>query len=153
MTYLAETIPEEIFRDLIDEYWNRAAGSEIVKPTIVIPNNADDPFNRIDLANGDALVIKSEGPEMVKYRGNVHYYDKTYPLSLEFRTTEDRQRIRNFWRITRKIIFSNIWVFNSAGYQLVRIVNYQESVGADLKIWRCVVKISLESAGISIETI
>jgi hypothetical protein len=149
-----ESIPEELVRTMLNDNWQNI--SECPLPKIIVVNSVDndneDTFSRIDLQHSDALVIKSEGGEQIKYRGNVQYYDKTYSLNLEYRTIDSRQRVRNAWRMMRRIIFSNIWQL-FPDYQLIRLVNYQESVNTDLKLWRAVVKINLESAGVRIETL
>lgn len=142
---MSETVPEEVFKTLLDTYWLK---TDIPKPNMEIANDVEKAFARIDLKNGDALIIKPGGTESIKYRGNVQYFDRTYPLEIDYRTINSRQRVRDSWQMIRKIIFNNIWYFNSVGYQLIRIVGYQELVGTDLNIWRVVIKISLESAGI-----
>jgi hypothetical protein len=149
-----EVIPEELIRTMLLDKWQ--AISECPLPKIVVVNSVDndneDTFSRIDLQTSDALVIKPEGGEQIKYRGNVKYYDRTYSLNIEYRTLHSRQRVRNAWRMMRRIVFSNIWQL-FPDYQLIRLINYQESTNTDLKIWRAVVKINLESAGVSIETL
>lgn len=148
-TYTKETIPEDVLKALLEDNWPKL--EEVPVPQIVVKNEPEDPFNRIDLKDGDALVISSDSPEQIKYRGNIHYYDKAYTLTIEFRSMIDRQRVRDMWRIIRAICFSKKW--NFTGYQLIRMLSYQESTNDSLNIWRGVEKIIVEAAGVSVESI
>lgn len=136
-------------KDLLEENWPKI--SEVPKPIIIVKNDPEDPFTRVNLQDGDVLVISSDSPEQIKYRGNIHYYDKAYTLTLEFRSMENRQRVRDIWRIIRAICFSKKW--NFTGYQLIRMTSYQESTNESVNIWRGVEKIIVESAGVSVETL
>jgi hypothetical protein len=148
-TYVAETIPEEVMKTILEDYWPKI--DDVPRPVIIVKNDDNDPFTRVDLTNGDVLVISTDSPEQIKYRGNINYYDKAYTLSLEFRSMKDRQRIRDIWRIIRAICFSRKW--NFTGYQLIRMLSYQESTNDTVNIWRGVERIVVEAAGVSVETI
>jgi hypothetical protein len=148
-TYAAETVPEEVMYDLLNDDWPKI--DEVPKPVLIVKNDVEDPFLRVDLKNSDVIVISPESPERIKYRGNINYYDKAYTLVLEFRSIKDRQRVRDIWRIIRAICFSRKW--NFTGYQLIRLDSYQESVNDSLKIWKGVMRIIVEAAGVSVESI
>jgi hypothetical protein len=148
-TYAAETVPEEVMEDLLNDYWPKI--SEFPRPVIIVKNDAEDPFSRVDIRTSDAIVISSDSPENIKYRGNIHYYDKAYTLTLEFRSSKDRQRVRDIWRIIRAICFTRKW--NFTGYQLIRMTNYQEFTNDSLNMWKGVMKIVVEAAGVSVEAL
>jgi hypothetical protein len=148
-TYAAETVPEEVMYDLLNKNWPKI--DEVPKPVLIVKNDAEDPFLRVDLKAGDVIVVSPEAPERIKYRGNIHYYDKSYTLAIEFRSIKDRQRVRDLWRIIRAICFSKKWEFT--GYQLIRLDSYQESVNDSLKIWKGTMRIIVEAAGVSVESI
>jgi hypothetical protein len=148
-TYVAESVPEEVMFDLLNDNWPKI--TEVPKPLLIIKNNAEDPFLRVNLIDTDALVISPESPEQIKYRGNIHYYDRAYTLVLEFRSIKNRQRVRDIWRIIRAICFSKKW--NFTGYQLIRLQTYQEAVNENLKIWKGTIRIIVEAAGVSVESI
>ena len=149
MSYTKESVPEETLKELLETYWTDF--EKIPQPNIIIKNDSTDPFSRVDLHTGDYLVIKSESPEEVRYRGNITYYDRIYQLTMEFRTMQDRQRIRDAWYVVKAIVFTN--KHNFSGYQLIRIHSYQESVETELNIWRFIVRLQVEAHGVLAESI
>lgn len=136
-------------KDLLDVNWPNV--KEIPKPTFIVKNDADDPWSRINYRDGDYLVISSDSSEQIKYRGNIHYYDKAYTLNLEFRSMRDRQRIRDIWKVIKAICFDNKWDFT--GYQLLRMTSYQESTNSEFNVWRGVIKVIVESGAVPVETL
>jgi len=147
--YVAETIPEDVMKDILDTYWPKI--SEVPKPKIIVKNDPDDPFVRWNERDGDILVISNDSPEQIKYRGNINYYDRAYPLTIEFRSMKSRQRVRDMWRIVKAICFARKW--NFTGYQLIRLQSYQESTNSALNCWRGVQKIIVEAGGVAVEAL
>ena len=148
--YVSESEPLDTIRDLLDDNW--VEFEDIPRPNFVITNESDElAFARVNLNEGDYIIIRPEGAESIRLRGNISYYDRAYPISLEILTMESRQRLRDLWRHIKAICFDNKHSFT--GYQLIRIGSYQESVNIELQIWRGFVRLQVEAAGVSVESL
>jgi len=146
--YVQEKLPPELMQTLLQTNW--AAYRNMPKPDIIVANDPDDARARFDLTNNDVITIITSGPEVIKYRGNVHYYDKAYPILLELWTRVDRQRVRDMWKQVKGIVFDHLFAID--GYQIIKIQSYTEMVNDALNIWRAQVKLSIEAAGVCIDT-
>ena len=146
--YTAENEPLEDMKELLEDNWEQF--KEHPLPIVVISNDPDDAASRINLNEGDHIIIKMEGSENIKYRGNIKYRDSTFPIVLEVQTKESRQRLRDLWRQIKAICFDNLHDFPN--WQLIRLVGYTEMVNANLSIWKAIIRINLESAGVAVET-
>lgn len=147
--YVAESVPQETMKSLLDDNWIPL--NEVPKPTVIVVNDSENPYMRHDLMNiSDAITIYAGGPEIIKYRGNIQYYDRSFPLMIELWTKDSRQRVRDMWKQVKGIVFDHIFGFS--GYQIIRFKGYTEMVNQEVNIWRAQIKFSVESAGVSIET-
>jgi hypothetical protein len=147
--YVAESIPQDTLRDLLENNWVQF--KETPKPAILVVNDPENPYMRHDLMNsGDIITIYAGGPEVIKYRGNVRYYDRNFPIMLEIWTKESRQRLRDMWKQVKGIVFDHLFGFE--GYQLIRIKGYTEMVNQEMNIWRSQIRLNVESAGVTIDT-
>ena len=80
-------------KDLLDDNW--VEWQETPKPQLIVVNDPNAPEGRFDLNSGDVIIIKTDGSEQIKYLGNIQYYNRFVPISLDIRTKEDRQRLHN----------------------------------------------------------
>lgn len=146
--YVAESTPPELIVELLDKNWvsTRAAP----KPDIVVVNDPEDARSRFNLNDGDLLSVRSEGPEIIKYRGNVSYYDRSYPMLIEAWTKVDRQRLRDMWKQIKGIVYDHL--FGIEGYQIIMLKSYREMTADALNIWKGEIKISVDAAGVCVET-
>ncbi len=148
-TYTKEVMPVDVMKDLLDDNWIQ--WGEVPKPLLIIVNDPEEPRIRENLTNGDVITIRMEGAESIKLRGNISYYDRTFPIALEIWTMEDRQRLRDIWKMIKAICFTK--KHNFTGYQLIRPISYTELVNEEVNIWRGQVKLQVESAGVTVESL
>ena len=93
--YTAEPIPQDTLSALLTKNW--ISFKEMPRPEIVVANDPEDAISRFNTGDGDYIIISQGGPEIIKYRGNVQYYDRAFPLTAELYSKKDRQRIRDMW--------------------------------------------------------
>ena len=146
--YVAEATPPELMKSLLVKNW--ISYSKMPKPDIIVANDSEDARARFDLTTGDVITIISSGPEIIKYRGNVHYYDKSYPLMLECWTRVDRQRLRDMYKQIKGIVFDHLFAIE--GYQIIKLQSYTEMVNDALNIWKSQVKLTVDAAGVCIDS-
>lgn len=147
-TYIAESIPPDLMKKLLDKNW--ISVRNMPKPDIIVANDPEDARARFDMSNSDVITITTGGAETIKYRGNVHYYDRIYPLTIEVWTKVDRQRLRDIWRQLKGIVFDHLFAIK--GYQIIRLQSYTEMVNDALNIWKAQIRLTVEAAGVCIET-
>ena len=147
MSYTKASLPPEDLKTLIETYW--ISYQKLPKPTIIVANSEDDLQVKFDMGNqGDHIIIKTDGNENIKYRGNINYLDRSYPLGLEIWTVNGRQRLRDIWKQVGIMCLNHKWEFPN--YQLIRILSYTEMVNEEANIWRAVIKLMVESAGVCV---
>jgi hypothetical protein len=146
--YVKESTPPEAMQFLLNKNWISVRA--MPKPDIIVVNDSNDARSRFDLNSSDTITIRSEGPEIIKYRGNVSYYDRSYPLIIEVWTKVDRQRLRDMWKQVKGIIFDHLFAIE--GYQIIMIKSYREMTADALNIWKSEIKISVDAAGVCVET-
>lgn len=156
MAFTTESEPLDTMRSLIVDNWLET--EEIPKPVIIVANQdlesdlESGVYSRIDLANdGDYIIIRPGGAEQIRYRGNIVYIDKIYPIALELLTTKDRQRLRNIAKMIRSICLDNKWDFT--GWQLIKLLSYEESFMAELNIWRAGLNLQIENYAVLADTL
>jgi hypothetical protein len=150
-SYTAENIPQSIMKTILEDHWTQF--SECPKPTIVVVNDPDDVVARINTRDGDFLTIKQEGAEVVTYRGNITYYDRILPMTLDIFTMTSRQRLRDIWKQIKVIIFDKKHSgAQEMGYQLIRLGSYTEMVNESNNIWRGTIKLQVEAHGVLCDT-
>ena len=147
MSYLVADVYLDDMKTLLDTYWIEYR--EVPKPQLIVVNDPTLPEGRFDLAAGDVIITTAEGPEQIRYRGNVHYYDRIVSVSLDMRTKEDRQRLHDMWKMVRIILFSRQHDFPN--YQFIRMMGYQEYTDRELNLWRAVARVNLENICIPVE--
>ena len=136
-------------KDLLDTYWVEYA--ELPKPQLKVTNDPLDSHNiRVNLQDGDAIIIRSDSPEQIKPRGNYIYFDRIVSVSLEMLTMKDRQRLYDMWRQVRVICWNQKHDFPN--YQLIKIGSWQEYTNEEENLWRGIARISLENNAILAET-
>lgn len=146
--FTSDSVPVETLKTLLQTYWE--AFKEVTIPNIVIVNDSEGEFMRADYTLGDYIFISAEGAQNIKYRGNISYYDRTYPINIQIGTKENRQRLEDLWKMLKAILFDQKHDFTD--WQLIRILSYTEMTNQDQSIWRASVRIQLESAGVCVES-
>lgn len=149
MAYVAESNPIATIKDILELNW--VPYLECPKPTILEANEIEEPYARFDLNMGDHIIIRTGGPEQIKYRGNIEYYDRAYPIALDIWTKEGRLRMRDIWKQIKAICFAK--KFSFTGYQLIQLMSYTEMVNEQLNIWRAEANLQVTAAGVAIDTI
>jgi len=134
---------------LLDDNW--AEYQETPKPQFIVINDPESPEVRVNYNDGDAIIISTDSSEQIRYRGNIQYYDRIVPVSLDIRTKENRQRLHDMWKMVRIILFSKKHDFPS--YQLIKMIGYQEMVNEELNIWRGVARVQLDNHCISVDAL
>ena len=146
-----ENQPEQDFKDILDTYWKVTI--DFPKPTIIVVNSIDDEvISRVNLDEGDHILISMNSAEAFRPRGNIHYYDRVISgLVATALTKVSRQRVRNMSKMVRAIMFDR--KHNFPHYQLVVPVSYREMINTDLNIWRAELVFQVEAHAIAIETL
>jgi len=143
-----ESEPMETLKEMFVSHWKPTQDFPI--PDIQVVNNPDDAIARVDFTSTDSFSISQPSPEQIRQRGNFQYYDKILPIEINIVSAESRQRVRNLWKMTRAILMDN--KHNFSGYQLIKILSYQEMVGS-LNVWRVRIMISVEAGGVPSDTV
>ena len=100
-TFTNESDPLEVMKNLLEDNW--VVFEDIPKPAnILVANDPNDPISRVNLNKGDYVIIRAEAQETIRGRGNYHYYDRIYQVSIEFATKESRQRLKRFGYCRRR---------------------------------------------------
>jgi len=136
-------------KDLLDTYWIERR--ETPTPRFMVINDPDDSESRIDYNMCDIIIVTTDGSEQLKFRGNIQYYDRIVPVSLDIRTMENRQRLHDIYKMLRMILFNRKHDFPN--YQLIKMLGYQEMVNQEKNIWRGVFRVQLENNAIPAETL
>jgi len=147
---LAYTSADQYLDDmktLLDDNW--AEYQETPKPQFIVINDPELPEVRVNYNDGDVIIISTDSSEQIRYRGNIQYYDRIVPVSLDMRTKKDRQRLHDMWKMVRIVLFSKKHDFPN--YQFVRMMGYQEYTDRELNLWRAVAKVNLENICIPID--
>lgn len=147
--YVAESDPLNAIKTILEENW--VEHNEIPLPNLVVTNLMDSQELRFNLNDGDYIVIRQDSAESFKNRGNFIYYDRLFPITLDCWTKESRQRIRDMNRVIRAICLDKKHDF--PGYQLIRLGDYNEETNQNQNIWRAVIHITVESAGVYMDTL
>ena len=103
MTFVAESIPQDTLKTLLETYWMDS--QEVPTPNIVIVNDPEGEMLYANYTGGDYIMIAMSGSEGIRYRGNIKYYDKNFPILINIGTKESRQRLRDIWKMTRGQIY------------------------------------------------
>ena len=149
MVFTEESEPLSDFKDLLDTYW--VSYQEIPKPEILVANDPEEPISRINLMDNDYIVITSPSSEQVRYRGNVSYIDRIFPIMVTCYTKESRQRMRNMYKEVRAICLIHKHTFTN--WQLIRLLSgTKEYFNQDLNLWRGEIQLQVESHGVTAET-
>ena len=149
MSYEEADVYLDDMKTVLDTYWSEF--HETPKPQFIVVNDPDGPEARVDYNIGDAIIITTEGSEQIRYRGNIQYYDRIVPVTLDIRTKENRQRLHDIWKMIRIVMFDQKHDFPN--YQLIRIIGYQEMVNEEMNIWRGVARIQLENHCIPVDAL
>lgn len=143
----ASNDPEEI-KKLLEDNWEEF--QETPKPKIVIVNDPDGEKMYANLNISDYITIAYEGNIRVKYRGNISYFDRTIPMTIQTWTKHGRLRNNNLMKEVRSIFFDK--KHDMDNHQLIRIIGYSELVNEAQKVWKGILSIQLESAGVQVES-
>ena len=149
-SWVLESEPLLTMKGLITDNWYEY--SDVPLPEVIITNEDEGScVARFNLLEGDCFIIKTESSEIIRYRGNIQYYDRIFPITVEIWTKESRQRLRDLWKMFKIIIWSK--KHNFTGYQLIRLRSYRELTNEQLNIWRAVIDLDVESCGVAVETL
>ena len=149
MAFTDECNPIEDMVALLKEKWEEY--EDCPRPEIMAANETDDPRQMMNFGPHDAVVVKMEGVEQLRQRGNFEYYDRICPLIIEAWTSESRQRLWNLIKMIRAICNDNKHDFPD--YHLIRYSGYTEMMEENLKIWKGSFKLTLESHCICVDTL
>ena len=149
MSFIQESVPVETLKTMLQTYWE--SFKETRTPSVVIVNDSEGEFMRADYNIGDYIFLSEEGSESIKYRGNIQYIDFSHPITIQIGTKEGRQRLRDLWKMIRSILLSR--KHNFTNWQLIRILSYTEMVNQDQNVWRGVIRIQLEKAGVTADAL
>ncbi len=149
MSFTSDSEPLSTLKTLLQTYWESFLETPV--PQFVISNDLEGEFLRANYNISDYIILATEGTENIRYRGNYQYYDKSYPINILIGTKHNRQRLRDLWKMIRQILFDKKHNFTS--WQLVRMLSYTEMTNQDQSIWRALVRIQLESAGVSADSL
>jgi hypothetical protein len=148
MGWQIEEDPLETMKKLLNDNWRSYA--EVPKPTeIIVQNETDNPISRLDLNLGDSVIIKMDGSELIRQRANFTYFERVFPIVIEFYTKQSRSQLRNIGKMIRAICTDRMHSFD--GYQLIRLKDYTEAVEENLNIWRGTQRLQVESAAVCAE--
>ncbi len=148
MSLTIESEPLSDLKDLLNDYWEET--KDFPKPQLLITNDPENAVSRLNLQDGDAIVI-SQGPEQIRYRGNISYFDRVNQININIYTMEDRQKLNNLYKMVRAICFDRKHNFPS--WQLIRLLSFQEMVEENLNIWRAQLSLQLENHGVAVDTL
>lgn len=145
MVWINSDEPLGDMKTLLDTNW--VEYRDAPKPYLLIVNDVDEAISRINLNESDYLLIRQDGPEQEKYRGNISYHDLIFPIGISIITKENRQRMRNIYKEVRAICFIHKHSFS--GWQFIRLLTgCTEMVNENLNIWRGEVRLQLENHAI-----
>ena len=145
-----EFLPEEDFKTLIETNW--IATEDFPTPAVNVVNDAEDEISRINLDEGDFILVTMSVPEQFTPRGNITYYDRVIPgMKAMCLTKVSCQRVRNMGKMVRAIMFDNM--HNFPNYQLIKPMGYKEMVEVDMNIWRAELTFQIEAHAVKIETL
>lgn len=144
-----ETEPLDTMKNLISNNW--AEYKYTPKPyEIMVQNEEVNPVSRFDLNLGDVIIIRMDGTEQIRQRSNFQYFDRIFPIAIEFYTKNSRGRLRNMGKMIRAICEVN--KHNFGDYQLIRLKGYIEMVEENLNIWKGIQMVQVESAALCQES-
>lgn len=142
MPYVAEPIPEDLLKDLLDTYWDPQGGS-IPEPQFIIANEAI----AIDLLNvGDAVVLRLINMAETQRGHEAAAADLVTRVRLEFHSVASLQRIYDLMQETRRILYT--YKHALSGYQRIRYGDFNRETTDQAGYWMGFMNIQLESAGI-----
>jgi hypothetical protein len=147
MPFVQESDPVQTMKELLELNWVEYL--ETPKPDIIVANDAADPVGRFNLQDNDFIII-TNGPESIKYRGNITYHDRISNMTISLYTKNDRQKLRDFYKVVRSICLIKKHTF--PGWQLIRLQGYQELVNDALNIWKGEITLQLENHAVLSET-
>lgn len=131
-TYIAESEPLSDFKTLLEDNW--VDYIDVPKPNVVIANDPEETVARVNLQDGDYVIISYSSSEQIRPRGNFTYEDHIVSILFTFLTKKDRQRMRDIYREIRGIC--SIKKHDFPNWQLIRPMNHRELINTDLNIWR-----------------
>lgn len=149
MAWTSESLPTDTMKTLLDTYWK--AYEDTSKPEVLIANWPDAAEMRFDLREGDKIIIMSDVPEQIYYRGNITYIDRIHHLTIGIWTMKDRQRLRDIYKMVRAILLDRKHNFTS--WQLIRMQQWTEITNQEMNIWRGELKVQLENHAVLADTL
>ena len=147
VAFSQESEPLTTMQALLTDNW--VVYSTTPLPIFLVANDSTEPYVRFDMNAGDHVIIRMSGSENIRYRGNIIYYDRIYPMGLSIWTKTSRQRLRNLYKVIRSICFMK--KHNFSGWQLIRLGSYQEMVNESSNVWRGEINLVVENHGIRSE--
>lgn len=150
--YVAEPVPPEIVKTLLDKYWNDMNG-KVPKPELWVLNvPTEAPVEEV--GDKDYVLISTDaGGEEEKLRDAWCVKDMKFSILLELATMVDRQRLYDIKKIIRGIIHTNIHNQTVTQFHIIRYVGFRELVADTQNVWKGLITMTFESNGVPLDTL
>jgi hypothetical protein len=150
-TYVAETIPGIVVRDMLWQRWDQRSNLEIPKPTILEVNDPDTP-ERFDIGNqNDHLIISIDTPGLSEDSiGNETYGHQETNVIVGIFTSVSRQRLWDLAREIRRICHNQRHSLSQ--YQRIGFVSFNEQIAEERQVWTGRIIINLINNAVVLET-
>ena len=151
---MPETIPSNIFYDLLDSQWN---ASNVPKPSIYrreeIPQEVVDIDGTMGVGSDVLLVYLDIVGVAEKYRGNWTYKDMKATVSIDILVGYSplsydvaHQRLYDLVAEIRRISYANR--HNVSPYHLCRYIGFSPTMEEKYGVWSGKCRVSIESEGV-----
>jgi hypothetical protein len=108
----------------------------------------------LNLEKFDYVFIAADtSGETEKLRDSWEYKDTKFDVVLEIATAESRQRLYDIKKVIRGIVHYNIHNSADTGWQVWRYGGFQELNTDQWNMWRGMIKMSFEEAGVILDEI
>lgn len=150
--YVAEPVPPDIMKDLLDKEWDDLNG-QVPKPQLLVLNTGDEPPVEV-VGDDDYILISTDaGGEEEKLRDAWCVKDMKHTVLLELSTMQNRQRLYDIKKIVRGIIHGNIHNQTDTHFHIIRYLGFRELVVDSQNVWKGLVTMTFESNCVPIDTL
>lgn len=151
-TYVAEPVPPDIIKELLDVHWDDLNG-QVPRPVVLILNTGDEPPIEV-VGNEDYIVVSCDsGGEEEHLRDAWCVKDVKFSVLLELATMVNRQRLYDIKKIVRGIIHGNIHNQTSTHFHIIRYLGFRELVVDNQNVWKGMINMTFESNCVPIDTL
>ena len=136
-------------KDILDELDTQWVANNVVEPEFVEVTGANEPL-RLDLQRADHIVGRVGSPALEETPiGNWKYGNRTYSVSLEVYTLENRQRLYNLMQEIRRICHARM--HSLTNFQRIQFQNFNELTQEQVNIWAGTINIQLVNNAVLLE--